>query len=73
MGFSVNEVCQLMGQQLVSHWQAVKRILRYLKGSIDYGLLLQPNSQPATYDLYAYSDADWASDVDDRRSRSVKE
>lgn len=36
--FSVNKVCQFMAQPLEEHWIAVKRILRYLKGTITHGL-----------------------------------
>lgn len=47
----------------------VKRILRYLKGTIGWGLVLQPTCI-APIHLTAYSDADWGSDSDDRRSTS---
>lgn len=49
-----------------THWAAVKRILRYLKGSIDSGLVLTkaPDSR-----LVTFSDAGWASDPDDCRSQ----
>jgi len=47
------------------HWKAVKRILRYLAGTSSHGLLIQPSS---TTDIRAFSDADWGSDVDDRKS-----
>jgi len=30
LNYSVNKVCQFMAQPLLAHWQAVKRILRYL-------------------------------------------
>jgi hypothetical protein len=39
------------------HWAAVKRILHYLKGSIDLGITIQPSSDLA---LHAFSDFDWA-------------
>lgn len=68
--FSVNKVCQFMANPLNSHWQAVKRILRYLKGTLFHGLLLQPAENPQAFPLIAYCDADWASDPDDRRSMS---
>ena len=49
------------------HLQAVKRILRYLNGTLDHGLRLGPTS-PAS--LVVYTDADWAGCPDMRRSTS---
>lgn len=45
--------------------QAVKRVLRYLKGTKDFVLHVQPCN---SYTLTGYSDADWACNRDDRRS-----
>lgn len=70
IAYSVNKVCQFMANPLESHWKAVKRILRYLKGSQHLGLVLKPASVGNSYSLVAYSDADWANDPDDRRSTS---
>jgi histone deacetylase 1/2 len=70
IAFSVNKVCQFMSQPLESHWKAVKRILCYLKGTLDHGLLLSPAASGPPFSLRAYSDADWATDQDDRRSTS---
>jgi hypothetical protein len=39
------------------HLTALKRILRYLRGSLDYSLLLRPSP---TSELMVYTDADWA-------------
>lgn len=47
------------------HWEAVKRVLRYLKGTIDFRLTFQPNIDD---EMIGYCDADWAGDVDKRRS-----
>jgi hypothetical protein len=50
-----------------SHYQLIKRILRYLKGTLDLGLVLHSTS---SHSLVAYSDADWAGCPDTRRSTS---
>ena len=49
------------------HWSAVKRILRYLKSTIQHGLFL---SRHSSAQLTAYTDADWAGSIDDRKSTS---
>ncbi|GKE71220.1 ribonuclease H-like domain-containing protein [Tanacetum coccineum] len=49
------------------HFSALKRILRYVRGTLDYGLQLFSSS---TTDLVAYSDADWAGFPTTRRSTS---
>jgi hypothetical protein len=49
------------------HLTAMKLILRYLQGTPDYGLLLYRLSGS---DLVVYTDADWASCPDTRRSTS---
>ena len=61
--FVVNKTCQFMVHPTGVHWLAVKRILRYLKGSISHGLHFQSSSP---LDLQGYSDADWASCPGDR-------
>jgi histone deacetylase 1/2 len=70
IAFSVNKACQFMSKPLDTHWKAVKRILRYLNGTISFGLCIQPALQGPPFSLRAYSDADWATDQDDRRSIS---
>ena len=49
------------------HWQAVKQLLRYLKGTTSFGLFFHSAS-----DLQhtAYNDVDWVGCPDDRRSTS---
>jgi hypothetical protein len=49
------------------HLTALKWIPRYLRGSLDYDLLLRPSS---TSELVVYTDADWAGCPDTRRSTS---
>lgn len=59
-----------MAQPLTSHWLAVKRTPRYLRGTIDFGLVLKPTSPAAPLKLHTFGDVDWAPDIDDRRSTS---
>lgn len=67
IAYSVNKVCQFMHSPTIIHWQAVKRILRYLKGTLNHGLVF---SKPKELLLTGYANADWASDPDDRKSTS---
>jgi histone deacetylase 1/2 len=61
----VNKVCQYLHSPATEHWTAVKRILRYVRGTSNIGLKIMKSPSLA---LSAFSDADWAGDVDDRRS-----
>ncbi|KAI5332873.1 hypothetical protein L3X38_023002 [Prunus dulcis] len=66
LAFAVNQVCQHMHNPRESHLAAVKRILRYLKGTLHLGLWFK-KGQPL---LQAFSNADWAGCPVDRRSTS---
>ena len=44
------------------HWTGVKRILRYIQGTLNYGLLFSADDSNNL--LVGYSDADWAGDLD---------
>jgi histone deacetylase 1/2 len=65
ISFAVNKVCQFLHAPTTVHWKAVKRILRYVQGTLGVGLKIR-NSVSTT--VSAFSDADWAGCVDDRRS-----
>ena len=67
IAYAVNKLSQFMANPLQPHWTACKRVLKYLKETIDYGLIFKKFD---CLDLIAYSDADWGSDPDDRRSTS---
>ena len=49
------------------HWKAVKRVLRYLWGTIQLRLCVTPIDE---FNLHVYSDADWGGDIVDRVSTS---
>uniref|UniRef100_A0A7M5V2B3 Polyprotein n=1 Tax=Clytia hemisphaerica TaxID=252671 RepID=A0A7M5V2B3_9CNID len=51
------------------HWIGVKRVLRYLKGTLDYGLIYE-GSESGDILLHGFADADWAGDIDTRKSTS---
>jgi hypothetical protein len=67
IAFSVNKVCQFLHAPTIEHWIAVKRILRYLKGSARLGLKICKSTSSL---VSAFSDGDWAGSLDDRRSTS---
>jgi histone deacetylase 1/2 len=58
--FVVNKLCKYMSNPGVLHWQALKHLLRYLKGTTNSGLsydFCQPANVPA---LYGFTDASYA-------------
>ncbi|KAG8487350.1 hypothetical protein CXB51_021006 [Gossypium anomalum] len=63
LSFCVNKLSQYMNLPSETHWRAVKRVLRYLVGTVDYGLCFS-KGQP---EVVCYSDADWASSMEDCR------
>lgn len=68
ISFPVNKLSQFMHCPTDSHWGAVKRLLRYLRGTSHLGLLLRKSSP---VNLHAFSDADWAGNKDDRTSTTA--
>ena len=60
----MNQLCQHMQAPTIAHWIAAKRVLRYLKNTLDFGLFYKLGF----FAINAYCDSDWAGDPDDRRS-----
>lgn len=65
ISYAVQQVCLHMHDPRESHLTALKRILRYIRGTLEYGLHIQRSS---SFDLVAYSDANWAGCPDTRKS-----
>lgn len=63
--FAVNMVSRFSNNPGQPHWNAVKRIMRYLRGTKDKKLTYRRDSST---ELHGFCDADWATDVEDRRS-----
>ena len=64
---AIGQVARFQAAPKENHVIAVKMIFRYLKGTVDFGLWY-PKGNDLT--LIAYSDADWAGCVDDRKRTS---
>ncbi|KAL7611293.1 hypothetical protein Lser_V15G10358 [Lactuca serriola] len=65
LSFAVNKVCQFLSRPTYVHWEAVKRILRYVKGTLDTGLRFRQSKSTL---LGIFTDADWAGCLDYCRS-----
>ncbi|KAG8489058.1 hypothetical protein CXB51_017051 [Gossypium anomalum] len=65
IAYAVNRVCQFMHAPTNLHLVALKRILRYLRGTLSYGLLFRRSERLS---LVGYADANWGLDFDDHRS-----
>jgi hypothetical protein len=63
--YGVGLVSRYMESPTITHFNAAKRILCYVKGTIDFGLLYPSSNE---FKLVGYSDSDWGGDVDDRKS-----
>ncbi|XP_051201826.1 uncharacterized mitochondrial protein AtMg00810-like [Lolium perenne] len=67
ISYAVQQACLHMHAPHTSHLALVKRVLRYVRGTLEFGLQLHASSSTA---LVAYSDADLAGCPDTRRSTS---
>lgn len=65
IAFCVNNVSRFNSKHGVEHWNAALRVLKYLKTTIDYALCYNRNEKR---DVCAFSDADYSSEIDKRRS-----
>ena len=66
ISFAISSLGQFNNCYGTEHWTAAKRVLRYLKGTLDVGLVFSPHSEP----VRGYVDADWGGSTLDRKSHS---
>lgn len=66
--FAVNQVSRFINNPNEKHWQAVKRILRYLKGTIDFVITYEKTN--SVFKLVGYTDSDYAGCIETRKSTS---
>ncbi|RDX90902.1 Copia protein, partial [Mucuna pruriens] len=56
-----------MNHTRLSHLLAAKRILRYVKGTLDYGMLFSKHGRSVYDEMYGYCDSNWCGDKSDRK------
>jgi len=64
--FSISVISRFMHSLTIHHLGSAKRILIYVAGSLDFGVLYMKVSD---FKWYGFSNSDWAGCLDDRRSR----
>ncbi|XP_022869192.1 uncharacterized protein LOC111388660 [Olea europaea var. sylvestris] len=63
--YLVNKMSQFLQTPTDAHWKALKRVFRYLKGTLKHGLVIRKSDN---LDIIVFADSDWASCPDERRS-----
>lgn len=68
ISYAVGMVSRFMERPTVQHLNAVKRIMRYIMGTLEFGLIYAENT--GNYLMYGYSDSDLGGNIDDWKSTS---
>ena len=68
ISYAVNKLAQRMNNPTNAHLSLAKHVLRFLKGTLNQGLVYSAVNEPI--DIICYTDSDWGSDPIDRRSIS---
>lgn len=68
MAFAINKPSQFMHRPTDVHWQAVKRVIRYLSGTRKQGIFFSRQNSSKFHD---FSDADWGGNKQDDTSMSA--
>jgi tellurite resistance protein len=67
IAFAVNVLARHTSNPCMRHWRGAQRIMKYLKGTVDYGIFYKKNNPGAT--LMGYADAGYKSDKKTARSQ----
>ena len=62
--FTVGYVSRFMENPREDHWAVVKQLLRYVKGTVDHGIIF-PKTGESRLQLTVFSDVDMAGDIDE--------
>ena len=65
ISFAVGVLSRFSNQPRENHWKVGMRVLKYVKGTLEYGITYKAGKT-----LAGYCDSDWAGDCDSRKSVS---
>ena len=68
LAYAIGKLSQHSANPCESHWAAVKRVMRYVQGTRNLGIVF--NCKSKSPELLSFSDADWAGCQDSRKSTS---
>lgn len=68
LAYSVRMVSRFMQNPKISHPVATKRMLRYLRGTLDYDILFPVLDEGKECKLVRYTNSSWCGDFEDRKS-----
>ena len=63
--YGVSLISRFMDSPKTLHWQAGKRILRYIAGTMNHGILYSTSND---FQLVGYIDSDFVGNAEDKRS-----
>ena len=70
LAYSVGLISRFMSNPKKSHMLVAKRLLRYIQGTADYGILFPMGQQKTELELVGYADSDYSGDLVERKSTS---
>lgn len=70
LAFAVGVLGRYAAQPKRCHWEAAKRVLRYLRATASVALVYEGSDVNTDMDFHGFSDADWSGDPDNSRSTS---
>ena len=71
IAYATNKCAQFTSRPTLAHWEAAKRVVRYLLNTRDYGITYRQEGKGVEghgHNLAGFTDADFAGDVNDRKS-----
>ena len=70
ISYAVSKLSEFLNNPGIKHWNAAKNVLRYLKGVKGRKFIFQKSNLPSAWTVYGFVDADWAGNVDNRKSKA---